>query len=165
MKTLANDLTENQFKMAVQQQLKDNEYYLLQPDTLSSHLGSNANSFQRHLIYTKCHHLRSTTFLNFQEFCRKFSEVMRLKALIQGNVTETHSLSIINSMLNELKFGKIENVRPIGFFFHSKENILSHFFGEFFFQRAFLLDIFNSIEGAEIANRFELFAVQKFKST
>lgn len=116
LKSLANDSDENQFRVAVQQQLKDNEFFLNQPASLSGHLSFNATRWHIPTIYEKSKCLRAITFGDFQEYCRKFGEEMKIKALIQGNVTESHALGIMNTMLSDLNFRKIEDVSA----FHSK---------------------------------------------
>lgn len=110
LKSLARRSTESQFRVAIQQQLKDNDHFLNQPDTLSAHLSFNATELQTPTVFQKSAELQAITFVDFQVFCRKFGEQMRIKALIQGNVTETHALDIMNTMLNELNFEKIKIV-------------------------------------------------------
>lgn len=109
LKSLLSNPSETEFKMALEQQLSTYETELLGPQTLSSDLGS-ISRLKDLPIYEKIKYLRSATFKDFQEFCRKFGEEMKIKALIQGNVTESHALTTINKMLNELNFKKIENV-------------------------------------------------------
>lgn len=113
LKSLLNNSTEHQFKLAVAEQLKSNQDGSRLPENLSEHLGRNVQKYQRQPIYMETHHLRSVKFEDFQEFCRKFTNEMQIKALIQGNVIKTHALDIINKMLNELEFKKIENVSKI----------------------------------------------------
>lgn len=110
LKSLINNPTESDFNMAIQQQLKFYEKELLEPEMLSFDLRSNITRSKILPIYEKVKYLRSATFVDFQEFCRKFGEMMRVKALIQGNVTESHALSIVNKMLNGMNFKKIDNV-------------------------------------------------------
>lgn len=113
MKSLAQMSTERQFRVAVQQQLKDYENFLRQSDQLSLYFSFNAIQWQIPTMFQINTELKAITFADFQEFCQKFGEEMRIKALIQGNVTEHHAHGIINKMLNVLKFKKIENVSEI----------------------------------------------------
>lgn len=112
-KSVANRTTEEQLKMVIEQNLKSYERGLFVPDSLSWGLSSNVTKWQVPSTYEKRKQLRSITFGDFQAFCRKFVDRMCIKALIQGNVTESHALDIINKMQNELRFKKIENVSEI----------------------------------------------------
>lgn len=129
MKSLIHLSSDSQFRMAVQQQLQDNDRFLNQPDTLSTHLSFNVTELQTPTVFSKNTDLQSITFVDFQEFCQKFCEEMRIKALIQGNVTENHALNMMTVMLNELKFKKIENVSEKLFFcFQNERSMISDSF-------------------------------------
>lgn len=157
LKSLLGNCTESEFKMAIQQQLKLYEKFLFEPETLTDDLSACAAGRRNLPIYEKIKYLCSATFADFQEFYQKFIEKMRIKALIQGNVTKSHALNIVNKMLTELKFEKIENVsiQFEWFFIHD------HWFWSFQSFQIFLA-IFNRAKSAQIAKRFELFAMQKF---
>lgn len=96
--------------MAIQQQLTLNERDLLEPETLSSDLSASLGQSKVPPIYERVKYFRSATFIEFQEFCRKFGAEMRIKALIQGNVTESHARNVMDGMLSALTFNKIEDV-------------------------------------------------------
>lgn len=110
LKSLASIATEDQFRMAVQQQMNSNEFFLNRPEALAGHLSYNALQWRTPTTYERNQCLHSVTFADFQEFCRNFGSEMRIKALIQGNVTETQALSVMNKMLDELNFKRIDDV-------------------------------------------------------
>lgn len=154
LKSLASISTEDQFRTAVQQQMNTNELFLNHPKSLAGHLSSNAIQWQTPTIYEKNQCLHSLTFADFQEFCRNFISKMRIKALIQGNVTESHALSVMNKMLDELNFKKIDDV--------SLDTSLHGSFDQtaFYFKLCFLA-IFSPNESAKIADWIALFALQE----
>lgn len=110
LKSLADTSTEEQFNMFTQQLSKSCENILIQPKLLSLHLCFNATQFQRQPLFERHERLRTIKYDDFIEFCRHFCDEMRINALIQGNVTESHAQDVVNCMVNELTFRKIENV-------------------------------------------------------
>lgn len=110
LKSLADDITESQFNVFVQQLFKSHENIFLQPKLLSAHLCLNIIQSLHQPLFEKNKHLRSIKFGEFREFCRNFCTEMHIKALTQGNITEDHALNIMHNILNDLNIRKIENV-------------------------------------------------------
>lgn len=110
LKSLLSNPSETEFQMAVQKQLKTIERNLLEPAWLSRVLSNSVTRSKAMLIFEKIKDLRSATFADFQELCRKYGEEMKVKALIQGNVAKSHALDVANKMVNVLNFKKIEDV-------------------------------------------------------
>ncbi|XP_031638507.1 nardilysin-like [Contarinia nasturtii] len=106
LKSLADDITEKQFKVFVEQFIDDSEIDLLDTELLRS----NVIKSHIHPVYKKNQRIRSLKFAEFQQFCRKYGDQMRIKALMQGNLTEDHALNIMHNVLNELKYGKVEDL-------------------------------------------------------
>lgn len=110
LKSLAQDTTEKQFEVFVQQHFKVYENIFLLPKSLSHELRLNIVESHHLPLYEKNKCLRSITFANFQQFCQKYCEQVRIKAIMQGNLTEDRALNIMNNVLNELNCGKVEDV-------------------------------------------------------
>lgn len=110
MKTLADDCTEQQFDMFVQETHNSYENVFIQPKTLSTHLCFNLLQNHHKPLFEKNKYLRTIKFADFKQFCRDFCAEMNIKALIQGNLTEDRALNIMNNVLDALKFRKMENV-------------------------------------------------------
>lgn len=110
LKSLADDTTEKQFEVFVQQQFKTYENVCLRPKILSKELRLNVIESHHQPLYEKNQRLGSITFADFQQFCRKYCDQVRVKAIMQGNITEDRGLDIMNSVLNELNCGKVEDV-------------------------------------------------------
>lgn len=110
LKSLANDSTEEQFNVFVQQQFKIYENIFLRPKALSKELRLNIVQSHHQPLYEKNKRLRSITFADFQQFCRNYCEQVRIKALMQGNISKDHAMHIMQNVLNDLKCGRVEDV-------------------------------------------------------
>lgn len=113
LKSLADDSTEEQFNVFVQQQFKIYENIFLRPKALSKELRLNVIQSHHQPLYEKNKRLRSIKFADFQQFCRDYCEQVRIKAIIQGNVTEDRALNIMHNVLNELNCGRVKDVSII----------------------------------------------------
>lgn len=108
-KLLADDITEDQFEVFVQQELEFYESSLANQEVLAQWL--QLNTLQSyHPLHEKHKHLRSIKFADFQRFCRDYCKQVRIKALIQGNVTADRALNTMRNLLNDLNCGRIEDV-------------------------------------------------------
>lgn len=114
---MANDTTEKQFEVFVEQQFKVYENIFLRPKVLSKELRLNIIEFHHKPLYEKNQRLRSLKFSDFQAFCSRYCEKVKIKAIMQGNLTEDRALNIMHNVLNELNCGKVEDVR------HSRSNL------------------------------------------
>lgn len=139
LKSLADDSTEEQFNVFVQQQFKIYENIFLRPKALSKELRLNIIQAHHQPLYEKNKRLRSVKFADFQRFCRDFCQQVRIKALIQGNVSEDRALNVMHNVLNELNCGRVEDVSIA-------VDLLSSYFKidiNFGFQLFYLIGIFN----------------------
>lgn len=59
--------------------------------------------------------LASVKFADFQRFCHSFCQQMRVKALMQGNISKTHAQAIMQNVLDDLDCGKILDVNKAYF--------------------------------------------------
>lgn len=115
LKSLANDATEKQFEVFVQQQYKTYENIFIKPKVLGKELRLTILEEHHKLLCEKNQKLRTLTFTDFQEFCRKFTDGLRIKALLQGNLTEAQAQNIMQNVLNELEPKKLNDVCKIRF--------------------------------------------------
>lgn len=118
LKSLAQDTTEKQFKVFVEQQFKIYENIFLRPQSLSQELRLNIIESHHLPLYEKNKCLRSITFADFQSFCQSYCEQVRIKAIMQGNLTEDLALNTMHNVLNELNCGQVEDVINISLFYN-----------------------------------------------
>lgn len=117
LKTLADDITEKQFNVFVQQLYQVYENIFLKPKSLSRELRLTVVEARHKPLYQKNQRLRSIRFSDFQQFCRCYCSQIKITAIMQGNISQEQALNIMENVLNELNCGKIEDVRNIIFFF------------------------------------------------
>lgn len=126
LKSLAEDTTEKQFEVFVEQQFKTYENICLKPKVLARELRLNVIESHHQPLYQKNQRLRSVNFADFQQFCRKYCEQVRIKAIMQGNITKDRALNIMHNVLNELDCGKVEDVSLLMFANTFFKNIFPH---------------------------------------
>lgn len=102
LQSLADDITEKQFEVFVQQQYKVYENIFLRPKILAKELRTNILESHHEPLYEKNERLRSIKYSDFQE--------VRIKAIMQGNLTQNTAHDIMNNVLNELNCGKVNDV-------------------------------------------------------
>lgn len=113
LKSLADDSTEEQFNVFVQQQFKIYENIFLRPKALSKELRLNIVESHHQPLYEKNKRLRSITFADFQQFCRRYCDQVRIKSLMQGNINKDHATDVMQNVLNDLKCGQVEDVSTL----------------------------------------------------
>lgn len=110
LKSLADNITENTFDVFLQQEFNTYENCFLTPKLLLKEISQTIIKLNHQPIYERNKRLRSIKFSDFQRFCRNFCQQMRIKALVQGNVTEDRALNVMSDILNELNCGRVEDV-------------------------------------------------------
>lgn len=110
LKRLADDVTEDQFRVFVQQQFKTYENIFLKPKAFVNDLRLSVMERHRVPLNEKNQRLKLIQFNDFQVFCRNFTQQMKIKSIMQGNLKQEHALSIIQQVLSNLSCDKIENV-------------------------------------------------------
>lgn len=113
LKSLADDITEKQYEIFLQQQVKGYENVFLSPGSMATELRLNLVQSFHQPLYVKYQRLRSIKFTDMQQFCRKYCEHVKIKAIMQGNITETHALNIMQNVLRDLNCGKVEDVNNL----------------------------------------------------
>lgn len=127
LKSVTEDLTENEFKIFVQRQFQKFQNMCLRSNELATDLQLNILESHHQPFYQKYQCLRSINFIGFQQFCQSYCDQMKIKALMQGNITKEHSLNIMHNILNELNCGKVEDVRIFHSFLNSSLNLKRFF--------------------------------------
>lgn len=112
LKSLADNITEKQFEIFRQQQLKAYENLFLQSGRLAMELRLTIIQSYHQPLTAKYQRLRTIKFADLQQFCREFCEKVRIKAIMQGNITEDHALNIMQNVLKDLNIRKVEDVSP-----------------------------------------------------
>lgn len=110
LKSVADDTTEEQFNVFLQQIYKAYENISLKPKAVSKELRLFLLEAHRMPLNEKNQILASINFTEFQQFCRDFCKQLQIKAIVQGNFTKDHALSMMQNALNALDCGKIEDV-------------------------------------------------------
>lgn len=117
LKSLAEDTTDKQFEVFVQQQYKIYENIFIKPKVLGNELRLTIIEEHHQLLCEKNQKLRSVQFGDFQKFCRSYIKELRIKALMQGNISEEQASNIMGNVLKELKPNKVNDVsipsRPV----------------------------------------------------
>lgn len=167
LKTLADDITEQQFNVFVQQLYQVYENIFLKPKALSRELRLTVIEARHKPLYEKNQRLRSISFSAFQQFCRCYCSKIKITAIMQGNILQEQALNIMQNVLNELDCGKIEDVCGIYIYVFFLTNSLLTFriylnlINSFEFQFS---AVCNRIENHETTNWFELSTMQIISS-
>lgn len=110
MKSLISGPTEAEFKVLVQKQLEHYERGFLDPEAMVEELRLIAMQPQLLPISERYKPLRTITFSNFQQFCRRFCEDVEITAYVYGNMYEDHAVEIIENFADDFQCERVENV-------------------------------------------------------
>lgn len=110
MKTMSHDTIEEEFKVFVEQEIKQQTNLFILPADLACHLNGYVFEDQEAFLIDKLNALKTLQFQDFQEFCHEFLKEMRVKALIQGNITEDAALTVMENMLSGLDCDQVKHV-------------------------------------------------------
>lgn len=113
LKTLANDVTEDQFSVFVEQQLKNFENIFLKPKSISRDLRLSILDQNHIALPEKNQILKTLSFDAFKSFCTRYLQQIKIKAVLQGNLNATQAEKITNDVLDVLDCGKIDNLTDI----------------------------------------------------
>lgn len=107
---MVDDISEDEFKVFVQQQYKVYSNIFQKPSAIGNELRLTILEKNRALLTEKNHLLKDITYNDFQEFCRNFTKEMKIKAVMQGNLTHDRALQITEKMLQTLNCEKVIDV-------------------------------------------------------
>lgn len=110
LKSLADEITEQQFQVFVDERFQLYENVFLSPNVLSFQIRSSIIETNHSPLFEINKLLRSIKFTDLQQYCGNFCKQMRIKALMQGNITESHAKTVMERVLDDLDCDKIEDV-------------------------------------------------------
>lgn len=110
MTTLADEVSEEQFHVFVQEKFKDYINVFVNPTSLGEHLRLCVLEAHQVSLIEKKKILKTVKFEDFQQFCHEFLKEIRIESLMQGNLTEDSAKSIMQNVLKGLQCHKIKDV-------------------------------------------------------
>lgn len=110
LKTLADDVTEEQYRVFVQQLAKSYENVFRKPKSIGKELRLSVVQAHHVPLTEKNRRLKKIALNDFQAFCRQYGEQVKIKAVMQGNMLEERALSMMQIVLSNLNCGKINDV-------------------------------------------------------
>lgn len=110
MKTVANNATEEQFRVFWEEKFKDYANVFINPASLGHHLRELVLEKHKVSLLDKRSVLKSIKFADFRQFCGEFLNEVRIESLMQGNVTEQMAKGIMENVLKVLDCGNIQDV-------------------------------------------------------
>lgn len=113
LKSLVDDVTEEQFQVFVEQELKNYENIFLKPKSISKDLRLSVVDVNHIALPHKNRTLKTVKFEDFKAFCNRYLQQIRIKAVLQGNLDAQRAETITNDVLRVLDCGKIKKVRRI----------------------------------------------------
>lgn len=113
LKSLADAVTEDQFKVFVEQYFKNFENIFLKPRAVSKEFRLSIVDRNHVSLPEKHRVLKTLTFDDFKTFCNDYLRAMRIKAIMQGNLNETTAERIMLDVVKTLDYGQINNVSMI----------------------------------------------------
>lgn len=113
IKSLAEDISEDEFKTFVQQQYKVYSNIFQKPSAIGNELRLTILEKYRTPLTEKNQLLKTITYNDFRNFCRDFTKEMKIKAIIQGNISQERATQITEKLLQTMNCGKVNDVRRI----------------------------------------------------
>lgn len=110
---MAQDVTEEQFSVFVEQLLKNFENVFLKPKSISRDLRLSILDQNHIALPEKNQILKELTFDAFKSFCTRYLQQIKIKAVLQGNLNATQAEKITHDVLNVLDCGKINDLTDI----------------------------------------------------
>lgn len=110
LKSLADDVTEEQYRVFVQQLFKTYENIFRKPKAIGKELRLSVVQKHHVPLTEKNRRLKKIDFNDFQKFCRQYCDQVKIKAIMQGNLLEERAHSMMQIVLSNLNCGKILDV-------------------------------------------------------
>lgn len=110
LKSLADDVTEEQYRVFVQQLSKMYENIFRKPKSIGKELRLSVVQAHHVPLTLKNRRLKKIDFNDFQAFCRQYCDQVKIKAIMQGNLLEDRAQTIMQIVLSNLNCGKIHDV-------------------------------------------------------
>lgn len=112
LKALANDVTEDQYNVFVEQQSKNFENIFVKPDSINKDFRLSIIDTNHIPLPAKNRILKTITFNDFKDFCHLYLQEIRIKAVMQGNLDAASAENIMTDVLQVLDCGKVQDVSP-----------------------------------------------------
>lgn len=109
LKSLADDVTEEQFRVFVQQLFKMYENIFRKPKSIAKELRLSVVQQHHVALNVKNQRLKAIDFNDFQTFCRDYCQQVKIKTIMQGNLLEERAQSMMQIVLTNLDCGKIKD--------------------------------------------------------
>lgn len=122
LKTLADDVTEEQYRVFVQQLCKLYENIFRRPKAFNKELRLSVVQAHHVPLNEKNRRIKKIDFNEFQTFCRQYWQQVKIKSIMQGNFVESRAQSIMQIVLTNLECDKINDVSLNEFRFDSRSN-------------------------------------------
>lgn len=110
LKSLADDVTEEQYRVFLQQLLKVYENIFRKPKSIAKELRLSVVQKHHVPLNEKNRRLKNIDFNDFRTFCRQYCEQVKIKAIMQGNLLEDRAQTMMQIVLSNLECGKINDV-------------------------------------------------------
>lgn len=110
LKSLADDITDEQYRVFVQQLGKLYENIFRKPNSFAKELRLSVVQHHHVPLNLKNRRINKIDFNDFEEFCRQYCRQVKIKSIMQGNFTEERAQSIMQVVLSNLECGKINDV-------------------------------------------------------
>lgn len=110
LKTLADDVTEQLFQVFVEQCLKNVESCFLCSTLLNMIMLGCIVDTCFILPQLQFRAMKTITFGDFKEFCTRYLQEIRIKAVMQGNLDASRAQQIMSDILKVLDCVKVQNV-------------------------------------------------------
>lgn len=106
------DITEDEFSEMIQDHLRLLDYGY-HPDDWTHDLRSYITPNHHASVFEVIPCLSTLRLVDFQRYCCDYFKQIHVEVLIQGNVEREQAIDVVNRLLNGVKWGKIDDVRPI----------------------------------------------------
>lgn len=134
LRNLKNKVTEKQFYTIRENNLKKYENIFLSPTVLVTEFTWSLIDHNRATIIDRYKKLATISFEDFKNFEETFFTQIKLKVLMQGNLTENDARDNITNVLARLEASKIEDVSYILNYYAVAFSQRTHIFSYFVFR-------------------------------
>ncbi|KAG4065796.1 hypothetical protein HA402_012474 [Bradysia odoriphaga] len=101
--TFADEITEEEFNMFAEQQLKNYFNTMINTKAYAKALRLSIIDNEFYPTNEKYEALKKLTFGDFKQYAKRFLKELKMQALFQGNLDEDTALTVMNDVLNQLK--------------------------------------------------------------
>lgn len=118
LRTLADDVTEEQFHVFVEQQFKNLENLFVKPMAVNKDFRLSLVDTNHIPLPTRNRTLKTISFDDFKSFCNSFLQEIKIKTVMQGNLDGNQAKDIMNDVQKVLNCGKLKDVSGHTYKYH-----------------------------------------------